>query len=112
QDPAHAAVLAEGPEGVTAPGQQLVSVGLVAHVPEDLVARGVELRVQRDRQLDRAQACPEVTPGARDRVDDRRAKLACELAQLVRAHLPEVRWSLDPPEQRVRPTGFAHGGAL
>ena len=51
-----AVVLADRVEALAAAGQDLVRVGLVADVPEDLVARRVEQAVQRDGEL----AGPEV----------------------------------------------------
>ena len=50
-----AAVLAQRREAVAAAGQELVDVGLVAHVPDELVAGAVEDAVQGDRQLDDAE---------------------------------------------------------
>ena len=55
-----ALVLADRRELVAAAGQDLVRIGLVADVPEDLVARRVEQRVQRDRDLAGAEVGAEV----------------------------------------------------
>ncbi len=64
------AVLADRRRAVAPARQHLVRVRLVAHVPDEEVARGVEHVVQGHRQLDRAEARSEVSAGLRDRVDD------------------------------------------
>ena len=79
----HAARLLQGLEAVAATGQQLVHVGLVAGVPEDDVARGVEDAVQGERQLDGAEIRAEVPPGRRHRVDDERPDLLAQLGELL-----------------------------
>ena len=66
-------------ELVAAAGEDLVRVGLVADVPEDLVARRVEQRVQRDGQLAGAEVGAEVAADLADRVDDVLAHLLREL---------------------------------
>ena len=70
-------------ELVAAAGEDLVRVGLVADVPEDLVARRVEQRVQRDRELAGAEVGAEVPADLADRVDDVLAHLLRDLLQLV-----------------------------
>ena len=60
REAADAVELAQRPEALEAPGQELVRVGLVAGVPDDPVARRLEQPVERDRQLDDAQRGPEV----------------------------------------------------
>src|SRR6185436_4052836 len=56
-----AAVLANRGELVAPAGEDLVRIGLMADVPEDLVARRVEQGVDRDRDLARAEIRAEVT---------------------------------------------------
>ena len=51
-----AALLLDGVELVAAAGEHLVRIGLVADVPDEAVARRVEDVVQRDGELDRAEA--------------------------------------------------------
>ena len=51
-----AAALAQGADAVAAPGEDLVRIGLVADVPDQPVARGVEVLVQGNGQLDDAEA--------------------------------------------------------
>ena len=88
------AVLADRAQLVAAAGEDLVRVGLVADVPEDLVARGVEQRVQRHRQLAGAEVGAEVPADLADRVDDVLAHLLGELRELLLGELragPRVR---------------------
>ena len=77
-----ALVLADGRQLVAAAGQDLVRVGLVADVPEDLVARRVQQRVQGDGELAGAEVGAEVAADLPDRVDDVLADL---LGDLLRA---------------------------
>ena len=51
---------------VAAPGEDLVRVALVRHVPYDLVLGGIEHIVQRDRQLHHAQRGPQVAADLAD----------------------------------------------
>ena len=67
---------------VAAAGEDLVRVGLVADVPEHLVARGVEQRVDRDGDLAGAEVRAEVAADLADRVDDQLADLLRHLLQL------------------------------
>ena len=66
-----------------APGEHLVRIGLVPHVPHQLVARRVEHVVQRDRELHHAEPRADVAAGARARIDERRAHVVGQRAQLV-----------------------------
>ena len=96
-----ALVLADRRELVAAAGQDLVRVGLVADVPEDLVARGVEQRVQRDGQLAGAEVRAEVPADLTDRVDDVLADLLSDLRQLFLAEGVQVLRALDAVEEAV-----------
>ena len=59
---AHAALGADAGHPVLAPGQDLVGVSLMPHVPDQLVARRVEHVVQGDGQLHRPQPRREMPP--------------------------------------------------
>src|SRR5690606_20670440 len=52
----------DGGQLLVAASEDLVGVALVANVPEELIARGVEYPVQGDAQLHRPQIGPEVRP--------------------------------------------------
>ena len=101
QNGREAVVLADRVELVAAAGQHLVRVGLVADVPEDLVGRRLEQRVQRDRDLAGAEVGAEVAADLADRVDDQLADLLGDLLQLVVVELLQVGRSVDLVESLV-----------
>ena len=68
---------------ISAAGEQLVRVALMADVPDELIVRCVEDMMQRDGQLDDAEPCADVTPGARARIDELLADLRGERTKLV-----------------------------
>ncbi len=94
-----AAVLADRRQLVAAAGEDLVRVGLVADVPEDLVARRVEQRVQRDRELAGAEVGAEVPADLADGVDDVLAHLLGELRELLLGEPVQVLGTVDVLEQ-------------
>ena len=55
----------KGADAVAPPGQDLVRIALVAHVPDELVARAVEHGMQGHCQFDDAQPCPQMAAGDR-----------------------------------------------
>ena len=102
-----AAALAQRADAVAPAGEDLVRIGLVADVPDQAVARGVEHVVQRDRKLDHAQAGAEVAAGHRHRVDGLLAQFVGDLPQLLAFQAAQVRRRLDLVEQRGL-GGFRH----
>ena len=93
-------VLADGVQLLAPPREHLVGVGLVADVPQDLVARGVEQRVERHRDLAGAEIGAEVTADLADRVDDQLPDLLGDLLQLIVVEVLEVGRAVDPVEKR------------
>ena len=75
------AARAKRSNAVTASRQDLVGIGLVADVPDDLVAWRVEHVVQCNRQLDDAETRAQMTAGHSDRVDGLCAQLVCYLLE-------------------------------
>ena len=71
-------------------GEQLVHVGLVAGVPDQRVARGVEHAVERDRELDDAEVRAQVPAGARDARDQLTADLGGQRGELRGVEKPQV----------------------
>ena len=59
---AQAPCLADGGHAVAAPGQDLVGVRLVAHIPDDAVCRALVHVVQGHSQLNDTQRRPQVAP--------------------------------------------------
>ena len=51
REPADPPVGPEGVKPVPAPGNQLVRIGLMSHVPDDLVFRGIKDEVEGNGQL-------------------------------------------------------------
>ena len=72
----------------------------MANVPEDLVLRGVEDVVQRDGELDDAEAGPEVAAGLGDVEDDVGAELVGELLQLLEGQVLHVDGVVHGVQQR------------
>ena len=95
QEGSQAVLAANGVQAVVPPREDLVDVGLVARVPHDAVAGGVEDVVQRHREFGDAQASPEVSPNLRDDIDEAFAHLAYEVRQLGTREPAHVRRSLD-----------------
>jgi hypothetical protein len=82
-------------ERLVAAGQDLVRIALVADVPDELVARRVEDVVQRDGQLDDAEAGREVAADPADDVDHAVAHVLRDLRQLSLATAPAGRRGRD-----------------
>jgi hypothetical protein len=94
-----AAVLADRRQLIAAAGEDLVRVGLVADVPQHLVARGVQQRVDGHRQLAGAEVGAEVPPDLPHRVDQQLADLLRDLLQLVLRESVEVLRAVDVVEE-------------
>ena len=77
-----AAGLADGVEVLAAAGEDLVDVGLVADVEEDLVLGRVENGVKGESELDDAEVGAEVAAGFGESLDEEFADLFGELGQL------------------------------
>jgi hypothetical protein len=90
-----ALVLADRRQLVATAGQHLVGIGLMAHVPHELVARRVQQRVQRHGELARAEVCAEVAADRPDRIDDVLADLLGDLGELLLTASVEVLRSVD-----------------
>ena len=58
-----ASALAQRADAVPAAGEDLVRIGLVADVPDQPIARGVEDAMQGDRELDDAEPRAQVAAG-------------------------------------------------
>ena len=53
-------MLANAEHGIASPGEDFMRVGLMTHVPHQAVFRRVKGVVQRDAELNNAQACAKV----------------------------------------------------
>ncbi len=99
REPADAIERAQRPESIEPAGEELVRVGLVPGVPDDLVARRFEEAVERDRQFHDPERRTEVAARDRDGVDDRLADLGREFRQLVLVHAAQVGRALEFGQQ-------------
>ena len=97
------AVLADRVEAIAPAREHLVRIGLVADVPEDLVAGRVEQAVERHRQLAGAEVGAEVAADLADHVDDQLAHLLGDLLSAPRRESPEVVRALDAVEEALGP---------
>ena len=82
-------------------GEDLVPVGLVAHVPHEAVVGRVEHVVQRDRELDRAEVRRQVAAGLRHRSSRNCAQLVGELRAAGCARARAARRVVDGLQQLV-----------
>ena len=78
----NAILLAQGAHARATAGEDFVRIGLMTHVPHQPVVRGVEDVMQRDGQLDDAQAGTEMPAGLTDRVEQFQAQLIGQGFQL------------------------------
>ena len=88
--PLSPALLPQRGEPVAPTGEDLVRIGLVADVPEDLVRGRVEDVVEGQRQLDGAQVGRQVPPGLGHGPDDQLADLLRHLGQDRSVKLLEI----------------------
>src|SRR6185312_13011129 len=94
------AALAERADPVAAAGDDLVRISLVANVPHDLVARGIENVMERDGEFDDAEARTEMAARHGHRVDRFLSQLVGKLLQLRRLKLAQIGGNFDLVEQR------------
>jgi hypothetical protein len=103
-----AALGPDGAEPVAPAGQQLVGVGLVADVPDQLVGRRGEDVVERDVQLHRPQRGPEVAAVGGAGLDDLVAQLRAELREVAHGELLQVGRRVDRVEQAAHDRLLLH----
>ena len=101
QNGREALVLADRVEPVLAAGEDLVRIGLMPDVPEDLVPRRVEQAVQRHGELAGAEVGAEVAADLADHVDDLLADLLRDLLELLVRELAQVAGRVDRVEQAL-----------
>ena len=104
REPGQPSRLANGSDTVTAPGQDLVRIALVADIPEHFVIGCVEHVMQRHGKLDHAKTGAEMTAGHRDGVDGLGTQFVRHLLKTVGRQTPETGNVTDPVEQ----WGFNH----
>src|SRR6476661_6711414 len=97
---AEAPALPKRPDAVAPPGDDLVRIGLVPDVPDQLVLGRVEHIMRGNGQLDYTEPGAEVPAGHRHRRDHLLAKLFGELRELLLVELAQVGRKLDRIQQR------------
>ena len=85
-----ALALAQGADAVAAPGEDLVRIGLVAHVPDQNIVRSFINCVQGDGQLHDAEARAQMAAGHGDGVDGLHPQFVRHLAQLGDGQVAQV----------------------
>ncbi len=99
---------ADGAEPVAPAGQQLVGVGLVADVPDQLVGGRREDVVERDVELHRPQGGAEVAAVGGAGLDDLLADLGAEPGQVADGELLQVCGRVDRVEQAAHDRLLLH----
>ena len=84
---AHSAVFAKLIEPVLSAGQDLVRVGLMSHVPDDLVLRQIKGEMQRHRKLHNSQIRSQMTAVHTDLLNQKIAYLLRQLRQFFFLYL-------------------------
>ena len=95
-----AAAGAQRADAVAPAGQDLVRIGLMADVPDQPVARGIEDVVDGRGQLDHAETGTEMPPRHRHRVDGLKAQLVRHLPDLLHLELAQVGGRADSVKKR------------
>lgn len=82
--------------GLAPARQDLVRIGLVAHVPDEAVLRGIEDIMQGQRQLDRPEVRGQVPARAGDRIQDEGAQLVGHVVEFAAVQPAQLRRRIDP----------------
>ena len=90
--------LAVHPETVAAAGDDLVGIGLMAHVPDQLVVRRIEHVMQRGGQLDDAETRSQMAGIQRELLDDEPTQLVAVADQFLLRKFPQIGRRIDPVE--------------
>ena len=106
REAAQAPELAQGLHAVTPTGQNFVRVSLVAHIPDQPVAGGVEHVVQRHGELHGAQVGTQVAASLGDAVEQIGTQFISQLPQLLARDLAQIRRIIDGVQQGV--LGLGH----
>ena len=95
RETAQAVQLAQRGHPVAATRQDLVRIGLMAHIPDDAVFGRVEHVMQGHRQLDRAQVGTQVATGTGNAVQQKLPQLFGQGLELLTRQLAQVMGGLD-----------------
>ena len=84
-------VLFDGVQLLAAPGQYLVRVGLMPHIPDQTVVRGVEYIMQRNGQFNGAQSGGEMAAAGGDAMNQKLAQFLGQFREFGCRQLAQVR---------------------
>ena len=101
REPAQALIRADGVEPVLPPCQDLVDIGLVAHIEDDLVGRAVIHPVQRQRQLHHTQVRRQMAAVLGHDPDDELPDFLRQLLQFRQRKAPQVLRAVHPVQNPV-----------
>ena len=90
-----AALAAQGSHAGAPPGQDLVRVGLMAHIPHQPIFGRIEDIMQRDGEFHGAEVGGEMAAGPGDRVDQKLAQLVRQRRQTRFWQLAQIQRSID-----------------
>ena len=94
RESADAAFPAQRFKPVFPPGQNLVRVGLVSHIPDQLVFWKIEDAVHRNRQFHDTKIGRQMAAGFTQRLDNKFPDFLCKRRKLVRRNLLDIVWFL------------------
>ncbi len=92
---ADALELPQGPETLPAPGEEFMGIGLMSHVPDDLIPGAVEDVVQGDGEFHHPQAGSQVPAGFGHGGDDLVPNFLGQLRQQFRGQFLQVPGVID-----------------
>ena len=95
-----ATAFAQRADTVAPPGEDLMRIALVAHIPDQLVVGRVEHVVDRDRELDHTKSRAQMPTRDRDCIDHFRAEFIRQLFQLITRKLPCIGGKCDLVQKR------------
>ena len=87
--------------------EDLVGIGLMAHVPDDAVHQEIKFVKERHRQFNGAEIGAEVAAGFADGINEEIAELGGELLQLGSREMPDLLRRGDGVEEGVLGAGHA-----
>src|ERR1700688_5018381 len=94
-----AATLTQRTHAPAPAGQDLVRVGLVADIPDDLVLRRIKDALQCDREFNDAETGAEMAAGDRNRVNKLHPQFIGRLPKLSAIKASQIAWERNPIEQ-------------
>ena len=80
--------------------QYFMGIGLVAHIKDDLIIRGVKNIMNCNREFHGSEACAKMAGVERDHIDDKLPDLRAKLGQLINTEFPQVFRAVDVCKQR------------